>query len=115
MAASPVIQMRTSVLLFDYPIVTHWSNAVIADGDRGRIPDLPVDGLEFSGILRTPSSLSLIVSAAQRFPIGCWVGLQMNGQSRPARVADCTPHEDRYLLWLELNAAPAMPEPTQIM
>lgn len=58
--------------------------------------------LELSGILKSPSSVCLIMSSAKEIPVGARIAVPFEGESRPAKVEECMPYRDRFLLWLEL-------------
>lgn len=72
----------------------------------------PVNELELNGIVRSPSSVCLIMSSASEIPVGARIAVPFEGESRPAKVEDCMPYRDGFLLWLELSAA--IPEPPYV-
>jgi hypothetical protein len=67
---------------------------------------MPSYNLELSGILRSPSAVCLIMSSAEEIPVGARIAVAFEGETRPAKVAECMRYRDRFLLWLEL-AEPA--------
>jgi hypothetical protein len=62
-----------------------------------------VKELELSGILKSPSSVCLIMSSAKEIPVGASIAVPFEGESRRAKVEECTRYRDRFLLWLEVS------------